>query len=68
LISEYLLKLIANASKIFESSKAEEKRKLLNLVLSNLRLGGKIVRYDWLNPFDKIVNYVSYQSWFPLVD
>jgi len=41
LISEYLLKLIANASKIFESSRAEEKRQLLNLVLSNLRLEGK---------------------------
>ena len=65
LTSEYLLKLIANASKIFESSKAEEKRQLLNLTLSNLRLEGKKVLYDWLNPFDKIVNYTSRQAWLP---
>ena len=46
LTSEYLLKLIANASKIFESSKAEEKRQLLKLTLSNLTLEGKKVLYD----------------------
>jgi hypothetical protein len=68
LTSEYLLGLIANASKIFESSKAEEKRQLLNLVLSNLILEGKKVLYDWLNPFDKMVNYSSRRAWFPLVD
>jgi hypothetical protein len=65
LTSEYLLKLIANASKIFENSKAEEKRQLLNLTLSKLRLEGKKVLYDWLNPFDKIVNYTSRQAWLP---
>lgn len=65
LTSEYLLKLVANASKIFESSKAEEKRQLLKLTLSNLKLEGKKVVYDWLNPFDKIVNYTSRQAWLP---
>lgn len=64
LTSEYLLKLIANASKIFESSN-EEKRQLLKLTLSNLRLEGKKVLYDWINPFDKIVNYTSRQAWLP---
>jgi len=38
------------------------------LVLSKLRLEGKKVLYDWLNPFDKIANYVSRQAWLPLVD
>lgn len=65
LTSEYLLKLVANASKIFESSKAEEKRQLLKLTLSNLRLEGKKVLYDWLNPFDKIAELSSRQLWLP---
>ncbi|HCM81933.1 TPA: hypothetical protein DIS60_01010 [Patescibacteria group bacterium] len=61
--SEYLLKLASNASKLFESSEAHEKRLLLKMALQNLELNGKIARYDWINPFDKIAFYASRQAW-----
>ena len=68
LTSEYLLKLAFNASKLFESSEAHEKRLLLKMTLQNLELKGKIARYDWINPFDKIAFYASRQAWLPLKD
>jgi len=63
LISEYLLKLASNAGKLFESSEVHEKRLLLKLALQNLELKGKKVRFDWINPFDKIVNLAPRQAW-----
>jgi len=63
LTSEYLLKLAANAGKLFESSEVHEKRLLLTMALQNLRLEGKKARYDWINPFDKIAFYASRQAW-----
>lgn len=68
LTSEYLLELAKNAGKLFESSEVHEKRQILNLTLQNLELKGKIVRYDWKKPFDKIVFYTSRQAWLPLKD
>ncbi|MCJ7792371.1 MAG: hypothetical protein MUP45_00085 [Candidatus Marinimicrobia bacterium] len=61
--SEYLLKLASNASKLFESSEVHEKRLLLKMTLQNLEIKGKIARYDWINPFDKIAFYASRQAW-----
>ena len=65
LTSEYLLKLASNAGKLFESSEVHEKRLLLKLALQNLELKGKKVRFDWINPFDKIAFYASRQAWLP---
>jgi hypothetical protein len=66
--SEYLLKLASNASKLFESSEAHEKRLLLKMALQNLELKGKTARFDWIKPFDKIAFYASRQSWLPRQD
>jgi hypothetical protein len=63
--SSKLLKDKVNDVKIFEP---EEKRLLLKMTLQNLRLDGKIVRYDWKKPFDKIALYASRPSWLPLHD
>ena len=68
LTSEYLLKLASNASKLFESSEAHEKRLLLKMALQNLELKGKKARYDWIKPFDKIAFYASRQAWLPRQD
>ena len=68
LTSEYLLKLASNASKLFESSEAHEKRLLLKMALQNLELKGKKARYDWIKPFDKIAFYASRQAWLPGLD
>jgi len=48
---------------LFESSEVHEKRLLLKLTLENLELNGKKVRFNWLNPFDKIANLASRQLW-----
>lgn len=68
LTSEYLLKLASHAKELFESSEAQEKRLLLKMTLQNLRLEGKTVRYDWLNPFNKIAEYAPRLAWLPRVD
>jgi hypothetical protein len=31
----------------------------------NLTLAGKKVRHEWVNPFDKIANLASRQTWLP---
>ena len=68
LTSEYLLKLAANAGKLFESSEAHEKRLLLKTALQNLELNGRNVEYGWAKPFDTISNYASRQDWLRGVD
>lgn len=66
--AKYLLELANKAYDLFKSSEVEERRQLLKLVLQNLRVEGKIVRYDALKPFDTILNYSDYQSWHPRRD
>jgi hypothetical protein len=68
LTSEYLLKLASNAGKLFESSEVHERRLLLKLALQNLELKDKKVRFDWINPFDKIANLASRQAWLHTVN
>ncbi len=66
--SEYLLNIASRAKGLFESSEPLEKRVILKMTLQNLRLEGKTVRYDWINPFDKIALYASRLDWLPRVD
>lgn len=66
--SEYILKLVTNAKSLFESSEPDEKRLLLKMSLQNLTLDGKKVRYDWINPFNKIAFCASRSAWLPLKD
>ncbi len=66
--AKYLLELANKAHKLFIGSEVEEKRQLVKLVLSNLRVEGKEVRYDAVKPFDTILNFADSQSWLPRVD
>src|SRR3989344_3357509 len=61
--AKYLLELSNRAYELFKSSEVEERRQLIKLVLSNLRVEGKLVRYDGLKPFDTILNYADNQLW-----
>lgn len=61
--AKYLLELSNRAYELFKSSEVEERRQLIKLVLSNLRVEDKIVRYDAIKPFDTILNYANRQSW-----
>ena len=61
--AKYLLELANRAYELFKSSEVEERRQLIKLVLQNLRVEGKSVRYDGLKPFDTILNYADNQLW-----
>ncbi len=61
--AKYLLKLVNRAYDLFVSSEVEERRQLVKLVLQNLRVEGKEVRYDAIKPFDTIIDYANRQAW-----
>ncbi len=63
--AKYLLELANRAYELFKSSEVEERRQLIKLVLSNLRVEDKLVRYDAVKPFDTILNYAERQAWLP---
>ena len=66
--AKYLLKLSNKAYDLFKSSEVEERRQLIKLVLSNLRVEGKLVRYEAVKPFNTILDYADRQSLLPLSD
>ena len=53
--ARYLLELANRAYDLFKSSEVEERRQLIKLVLSNLRVEDKTVRYDAIKPFDRVI-------------
>lgn len=60
---KYILELSKRAKELIESSKFEQKRKIIKLVLSNLTLEGIKLRYEAVKPFDTILNCADSQSW-----
>ncbi|MGH2613469.1 MAG: recombinase family protein, partial [Rhabdochlamydiaceae bacterium] len=63
--AKYLLDIANRAYDLFIRSEVEERRQLVKLVLQNIRLEGKLVRYDALKPFDTILNYNDNQLGLP---
>ena len=51
------------AYELFESSKIEQKRKLINYVFSNLELDGVTLRYSLRKPFDLMVDCSTRSEW-----
>jgi len=51
-----LLDICSRAYELFEISKVEQKRQLINFVLSNLQLRGKTLEFELKKPFDVLVN------------
>lgn len=66
--AKYLLGLANRAYDLFISSEVEQRRHLIKLVLQNLRVEGKLVRYDALKPFDTILNCSERQRWLRDMD
>lgn len=64
----YLLNLAHRAHELFESSKADQKRALINFALSNLRLDGLNLRFELRKPFDAILAANQSRMWFPLCE
>ncbi len=59
----FIVSLVAKTTRLFESSKMEEKRKLLGLVFSNLQLEGSTLRYTLRKPFDLFAGTLNRQEW-----
>jgi len=53
--ASYLLQLFKHGEELFEVANIEEKRELLKLVLSNLELKGKTVRFTPNEPFATVL-------------
>jgi len=66
--AKYLLELANRAYELFVRSEVEERRQLIKLVPSNLRVEGRKVRCDVIKPFDTILNYADSQLWLPIMD
>ena len=61
-----LIKLIdisSRAYELFESSKVEQKRQLINFLLSNLKLRGKKLEFKLKKPFDVLANMDYRSNW-----
>ena len=61
--AKYVLDISSRAYEWFVSSEVNEKRQLINLVLSNLRIEDEKVLYDAQRPFDVIINSVDNKRW-----
>ncbi|MBT4856477.1 recombinase family protein [bacterium] len=61
--AKYVLSLANKAQELFESSEVDERRQLINLLLSNVRVEDEYVLYDVQKPFDLIVNCSDGQLW-----
>ena len=59
----YLLDLASRASELFESSKVDQKRALLNFTLSNLVLNNKKLEFTLRKPFDAMVSAHDRSDW-----
>jgi site-specific DNA recombinase len=66
--AKHILDLANRAHELFISSEVEERRQLLKLVLSNLRVEGENVCYDAVKPFDSILVSANSQLWLPRLD
>lgn len=61
--ASYLLQLFKHGEKIFEVASIEEKRELLKLVLSNLELKDKTVRFTPNEPFATVLKLSERSTW-----
>ncbi len=61
-------RLANKASELFESSKINEKRELINFVFSNLALRGRKLEYTLRKPFDMLINLGNRLGWLPGTD
>lgn len=61
--ASYLLDLASRAAELFESSKPEQKRQLIGLVLSNLKLRGQTLEFTLKGPFAAIARANKSQVW-----
>lgn len=59
----HLMELAREASSLFNDMTPDEKREIISLVLSNPRLNGTNLRYDYKKPFSMFQNVVNLEEW-----
>lgn len=59
----YLLQLAKDAPKLFEKANQMQKRKMLNLILSNSQLSGSELRWEYKKPFDTMAFCAKTELW-----
>lgn len=64
----YLLRLSKNAPKLFEKADIEQKRSLIDMVLSNLELDGELLRYKLKEPFKTVRYCQQLSSWLTTIE
>lgn len=64
----HLLKLSKDAPKLFEKANPEQKRSLINMVLSNLRLDGEQLLWELKKPFDTMAFCSENSNWLLRLD
>lgn len=63
-----ILELARNAHRLFLRATNDEKRKLLNMILSNCTLNGATIEYQIRNPFHLMAKWVSRPAMLPFLD
>jgi hypothetical protein len=58
-----ILSIAHEAEDLFKSSEVEEKRKLINLVLQNLKVEGSNLDYEYARPFNILAQSVNCNEW-----
>ena len=66
--TKYLLELSSKAYDLFIGSEVEEKRQLIKLILSNVKLNGEKLVYEPQKPFDLLLECSENQVWRALMD
>ena len=61
--AETIMRLVLNVPRLFESSELEEKRRIINIVLQNLELHDRQLRWKYKKPFDSMASYKNDSSW-----
>lgn len=65
---ESLLLIASRAGELFKSSEVEQKRELINLLLSNCTLADGKLRFSLRKPFDALVNFNDRKGWLGQLD
>jgi len=60
-----ILNIASKAEELFRSSEMDQKREILNLVLSNLYISEGKLEYTVNRPFDSILNCSTRKEWLP---
>ena len=59
----YITELANRAVELYQGSEVEEKRQLVNFLLSNLRLKGKKLLYEYKKPFNEMALCTKSLDW-----